>query len=102
MADAAANLNPEAEAYYQTLAPGNYPKLLIEAYPRIANQIVALHDDRDALSRYFVSLLADERGNRQGFAFPILVEIQNLFDTMVGIPGGFTNTNALLHELLKK
>lgn len=102
MADAASKLTPEAEAHYKTLAAEDYPAALIEAYPRIANQIVALRNNEQELSRYFESLLQDERGNRQGFAFRILVEIQNLFDIMVGIPGGFTNTNWLLQEQVKK
>ena len=102
MANAASKLNPEAEAFYKTLPPADYPTGLIETYPRIANQIVALRNDKAALSRYFESLVADERGNRGGFDFSVLVEIQNLFDFLVGIPGGFLNSNWLLQHRLKK
>ena len=102
MADAATNLTPQAATYYNNLPAEDHPGALIAAYPRIANQIVDLRNDKPALLKYFESLLADERGNRQGFDFKVLVEIQNLFDIMVGIPGGFTNTNWMLQDLLKK
>jgi hypothetical protein len=102
MAEAASKLTPEAETYFKNLPADEYPAMLIEAYPRIANQIVALRNNKPDLAKYFESLLADERGNRQGFAFRILVEIQTLFDVMVGIPGGFANTNWMLQEQLKK
>ena len=102
MADTASLLTPEAAAFYKQLPPADYPSQLIETYPRIANQIVALRSNEPALAKYFESLLADERGGRQGFPFPILVEIQNLFDSMIGIPGGFTDTNSILASQLKK
>ncbi len=102
MGEAAPILKAEAETFYKALPTEDYPKALIANYPRIANQIVALRSDKVSLARYFESLLADERGNRNGFDFPILVEIQHLFDRLVGIPGGFSNTNSLLHSLLKK
>ena len=95
-------LNPEAEAFFRTIPTADYPSKLIESFPRIANQIVALHNDKAALYRYFESLVADERGNRGGFDFSVLVEIQNLFDRLVGIPGGFLNSNWLLQNRLKK
>ena len=102
MNDTVPHLKPEAESFYKTLPPDDYPRTLIATYPRIANQIVALMGDKASLAKYFEGLLADQRGSRQGFDFSILVEIQNLFDHMVGIPGGFSNTNSLLHSLLKK
>lgn len=102
MGEAARHLKPEAESFYKALPPADYPGKLIATYPRIANRIVALLGDKASLARYFEGLLADERGTRQGFDFGTLVEIQNLFDRLVGIPGGFSNTNSLLHSLLKK
>lgn len=102
MADTESRLTPEAEAYFKQLPSEDFPAQLIETYPRIANRIVALRSDEPALGKYFESLLADERGGRQGFPFPILVEIQNLFDSMIGIPGGFTDTNSLLASQLNK
>jgi len=98
----ATTLNPEAEAFFKMLPPADYPTRLIETFPRIANQIVAVRGNKAALCRYFESLLVDERGGRHGFEFSVLVEIQNLFETLVGIPSGLSNTNSLLQNIRKK
>ena len=95
-------LNPEAEAFFRTIPTADYPSKLIESFPRIANQIVAVRSNKAALCRYFESLLVDERGGRCGFDFSVLVEIQNLFERLVGIPSGFSNTNSLVQDQRKK
>jgi hypothetical protein len=102
MAESTATLNAAAEAFYRSLPEEDYPRALIEGYPRIANHIVAMKDDKTALGEHFESLLSDFRGGRQGFPFPVLSEIQNLYDIMVGIPYGFVDTHRLLAILSEK
>lgn len=64
---------------YLRSTPGlSYPQALVSAYPRIANQIVQLRDDPDGLNAYFKSLVNDLRGNRKGFPFAVLVDIDDL------------------------
>jgi len=99
---AAATLTPEAETFYRTLSSADYPRRLVETIPRIANQIAVLHGNKPLLTKYFESLLVDQRGGRRGFDFAILVEIQNLFDILVGIPSGLSNTNTLLQSQRKR
>jgi hypothetical protein len=102
MAESSSKLDPEAEAFYAKLRPEDYPKALIEGYPRIANHVVSLGNNKVALTAYFNSLLSDDRGGRQGFPFPVLINIQNLFDIMVGIPDGFADTERLFVSSVKK
>lgn len=94
-------LNPQAETFFRALPPEAYPRATIESYPRIANRIVELHDNKEALTQYFESLISDDRGGRQGFSFAVLSEIQSLFDRLVGIPGGFMDTGKWLASLDK-
>src|SRR5688572_12220991 len=98
----AKTLTPQAEAFYRAMPPAEYPRRLIEAFPRIANHIAAVHGNSVVLGRYFESLLVDQRGNRHGFDFGVLVDIQNLFDKLVGIPSGLSSTNAFLQNARKK
>ena len=95
MADAPLGLSDAVLAFYRKLPQADYPKALIDGYPRIATQIVTLNTNKTALAAYFQSLLSDDRGGRQGFPFPVLVNIQNLFDVMIGIPDGFADTDRL-------
>ena len=67
----------------------------------IANKIFALCDNKAMLGQYFNSLLNDERGGRQGFPFGVIVNIQNLYDAMIGIPDGFIKTQRMRRDLLK-
>jgi len=91
-------VTPEAEAFYRTLPPSDYPAKLIAAFPRIANQISIYRGNKVMLGRYLETLLVDQRGGRRGFDFGVLVDIQNLFDRLVGIPDGLANTNAFLQK----
>ncbi len=82
-------LSPTAE-HYLSQTPGlKYPKALVSHYPRIANQLVALKDDKEALRDYFNELTHDRRGSRHGFPFDVLMDINDLRDTMLGDLTGF-------------
>jgi hypothetical protein len=96
MADAPKGIDPAAEAFYRKLPEADYPKALIEGYPRIADKIFSLRANKEALRVYFDSLLTDDRGGRQGFPFPVIVNVQGLYDSMVGISDGFIKTNRLV------
>lgn len=61
-----------------------YPLDLTSRFPRIANEIVRLKDDRVGLSAYFHSLINDLRGNRKGFSFEVLMDIEELRGHMLG------------------
>lgn len=95
MADMNQNIDPAAEAFYRKLPEADYPKVLIEGYPRLADKIFSLRGNKEALRAFFDGLLTDERGGRQGFPFPVIVTIQNLYDIMVGIPDGFVDTDRI-------
>ena len=102
MAESTAKLDAAAEIFYRKLPETDYPKALIEGYPRIANHIVSLGNNKAALGPYFESLLSDFRVGRQGFPFPVLSNIQNLYDIMVGIPYGFVDTHRMLVSMSEK
>lgn len=92
MADEILKIDDATEAFYRAMPEESYPAALIDGYPRIAMQIHSLRGNKTALAEYFDSLLNDERGGRQGFPFRVLVNIQGLYDVMVGIPDGFFRT----------
>ena len=78
------HLSAAADDFFRTLSGTDYPQALVDGYPRIANTIVELRDDREKLKSYFDTLLSDTRGGRQGFSFKVLMDIQNLHDLLVG------------------
>ncbi|MBM3341051.1 MAG: hypothetical protein FJY56_02915 [Betaproteobacteria bacterium] len=82
-------IDDQALAFYRTLKKTRFPKALIDEFPRIANRVYELRDDKHVLGKYFQSLLTDERRGRRGFPFAVLLDIQNLYDDIVGIPGSF-------------
>lgn len=51
------------------------PNALLAKYPRIANLIAVLWQDRNSLLRYMDDLLVDKRGHRQGFPLDVLREL---------------------------
>jgi hypothetical protein len=51
------------------------PNALLAKYPRIANLIAVLWQDRNSLLRYMDDLLVDKRGHRQGFPLEVLREL---------------------------
>ncbi len=71
MADTARWLN--------NLPPGLRPCLLQQRYPRIVNQLFLLWPSHDKTLAYFDSLLADKRGDREGFHPLIEEELTALF-----------------------
>lgn len=79
MADAQKAIDAAAEAFYR-----------------------ALRGNKEALRVYFEGLLTDDRGGRQGFPFPVIVNIQSLYDTMVGISDGFIDTGRFFTGRPKK
>ncbi|HEX6007391.1 MAG TPA: hypothetical protein VFY80_05480 [Burkholderiales bacterium] len=83
-------LTAEADDFFRTLPGDAYPQALVDQFPRIANTIVELRYDREKLGEYFKSLLNDSRGGRQGFPFPVLMNLQNLHDAMLGTETGST------------
>jgi hypothetical protein len=77
-------LSMEADSFFRTLEGKDYPQALVDNFPRIANTIVELREDRAKLTQYLDSLLNDTRGSRQGFPFSVLMDIQNLREVMLG------------------
>ncbi|MEK6592069.1 MAG: hypothetical protein AABZ67_03190 [Pseudomonadota bacterium] len=77
-------LSAEAADFLRTLEGSDYPKALVESYPRIVNAVVELRDDRVELKKYLDTLLNDVRGGRKGFSLSILMNIQDLRDRLVG------------------
>lgn len=84
MDDNQSQLNAAAADYFRTLSGVKYPQALADTHPHIANTIFELKDVRPRLRNYFDSLIADARGGRRGFAFEVLMEIQNLREAMLG------------------
>jgi len=84
-----AKLSNEADDYFRTLPGLKYPQALTTTYPRIANKIVELKDDKKGLREYFDTLTNDVRGKRAGFPFSVLMNIQDVREVMLGETGGF-------------
>ena len=82
-------LDPATERYLRAVPGLTYPQALVEKFPRIANKIVSLKNDKRQLRAYFESLTNDTRGGRQGFPFSVLMNIQDLREAMVGDNTGF-------------
>ena len=89
MAENALLLEAATDAYLRSLSGLKYPQALVEKFPRIANKIVALKNDKRRLREYFESLTNDTRGGRQGFPFNILMDIHNMREAMLGDNIGF-------------
>lgn len=77
-------LSAQAVEFLSTLEGSDYPKALVEGFPRIVNTIVELRRSRDELRAYMDTLLRDVRGGRKGFPLDILMDIQDLRDRLVG------------------
>jgi hypothetical protein len=76
-------LTQASDDFFRTLPGDIYPQALVDQYPRIANMIVELREDRAKLKIYFDSLLNDSRGGRHGFPFSVMLDIQNLRDRLL-------------------
>ena len=71
---------PTSIGWLKTLPRYVRPMALVTQYPRIANSI-ALEWNRPAACRaYFVDLLVDRRGNRQGFPGDVHGDLTTLRD----------------------
>jgi hypothetical protein len=84
MTDDTAQLKSAAQDYFRALAGLSYPQALSDKYPRIAQTIFDLKDDETQLRACFASLIEDARGDRQGFPFDVLMDIQALREVMLG------------------
>ncbi|MDI1244320.1 MAG: hypothetical protein PSV24_02835 [Rhodoferax sp.] len=84
MSDDTLLLNAAAESYFHSLEGLTYPLALVEHYPRIAQTIFNLKDDPIQLRAWFASLIEDARGDRHGFPFDVLMDIQALRELMLG------------------
>jgi len=82
-------LSQKTESYLRSVPNLKYPSALVAAFPRIANQIVALTTNVEALKAYFDSLTNDMRGGRQGFPFDVLMDIHAMREAIVGDQTGF-------------
>lgn len=89
MVEKTEKLDAATEAYMRSLPGLKYPQALVERFPRIANMVVSLKNDKRRLREYFESLTNDTRGGRQGFPFNVLMDIHNLREAMLGDNTGF-------------
>lgn len=89
MAENSEQLEVVTDKYLRALPGLKYPQALVDTFPRIANMIVRLKDDKPKLRAYFESLTNDTRGGRQGFPFSVLMNIQDLREAMLGDVSGF-------------
>lgn len=71
-------LLPDTLAWLRSLPESVRPADLAATYPRIANHLARCRHDPAQLQRYMDSLLVDDRGNRQGFAMPVLRDLMRL------------------------
>lgn len=94
MSESQEALSLDAEQYFQQTPGLPYPKALVAQFPRIANQIVKLKDDKEGLRTYFDELTHDQRGNRHGFPFVVLMDINSLRENILGDLTGFTQDDS--------
>lgn len=66
-----------------------YPESLAQKHPHILNKIVELHKSPIELRDYFNSLTNNDRGDRKGFCFEALIDIQDLREVLLGDVNGF-------------
>lgn len=77
-------LSTQSVEFLSTLEGSDYPKALVERFPRIINAMMDLRSDPVGLKAYMTSLLRDLRGGRQGFPLDVLMNIQDMHDRLVG------------------
>jgi hypothetical protein len=73
-------LGPAGQALLASIEQSARPMGLAAAFPRIVNRMAKLWKMPREMDRYFDELLADTRGNRQGFSLKILMELSTLND----------------------
>lgn len=82
-------LLPATETFLRSTPELKYPTALAGQFPHIANRIAELSADKGALRAYFEELTVDTRGGRTGFAFDVLMDIQDLREKLLGDVNGF-------------
>ncbi|TMG76957.1 MAG: hypothetical protein E6H80_02260 [Betaproteobacteria bacterium] len=73
-------LSAAGQALLASIEEPARPKQLAASFPRIVNHMAKLWKTPREMDRYFEDLLADTRGNRQGFPLNILTELSTLKD----------------------
>ena len=73
-------LSAAGQALLASIEEPARPKTLAASFPRIVNRMAKLWKMPREMDRYFEDLLADTRGNRQGFSLNILMELSTLKD----------------------
>ena len=73
-------LGAAGQALLASIEQSARPMGLAAAFPRIVNRMAKLWKMPREMDRYFDELLADTRGNRQGFPLKILMELSTLND----------------------
>ena len=73
-------LSPAGLTWLASIEQSARPIRLAAAFPRIVNRMAKIWKTPREMDRYFEELLADTRGNRQGFALNILMELSTLKD----------------------
>ena len=66
-----------------------YPEALAAKHPHILNKIAELHKSPLELRDYFNSLTNNDRGDRKGFTFEVLIDIQDLREVLIGDVNGY-------------
>lgn len=77
-------LSAQSVEFLSTLEGNDFPKALVERFPRIVNAMMDLRGDPAGLKAYMESLLRDMRGGRQGFPLDVLMNIQDMRDRLIG------------------
>jgi hypothetical protein len=78
VSDADHRLDAVAEQWLRDLPEYAQPKLLCARHPRVANRLASLWGQPNRRADVLDSLLADERGDRSGFAPAIRAELVRL------------------------
>jgi hypothetical protein len=73
-------LLPNTQRWLDALPPRAQPHALRKSFPRVANLIVAMWADPDALKTYFDELLVDRRRGRKGFPRDVFRDLRVLRD----------------------
>jgi hypothetical protein len=89
------SLQAATDQYFRSCHGLKYPQALVSAFPRIANKIVQSKSNPTGLRTYFQTLINDERGNRKGFAFEVLVDIEDLSEFMLTQENGQPPDNSI-------
>jgi hypothetical protein len=72
------NLDPRSKLIIESLPTAIRPSGIVESFPHIMNLIASSWHEPRAFVRTLDDLLIDDRGNRAGFPFAIIVELTDL------------------------